>query len=919
MYRRSKVRGFRAPRPLGSGEGAHERGQVSLIPAVPITSPGKASSGGCGGVDENAPKEKNTLFEVNGGGWKPETEGVRVFDAEEHGGSAGLASNSAHASGSVGNIDAVSEDSSTDPEKAVNSKENVEPRRNEKFGAPSAPRYGGLKRVKLEINSQQSQQSLSPPKASKFTCQWRKRSNKKNKSWEGDGYLYVLEAGAVLKADTKGNGTLRVLGRSSNSNTAGLLVFGQFEAEVDEENGTLALEVQSEPITEINPPAVPPPTTFKLPFTRKEPRPVSSEALQLSDKVTVDPSLTQFLRPHQREGVQFIYDGLLGHRVEGQRGVLLADEMGLGKTLMTITVLWTLLKQSSTENHQDALKVLVCCPVSLIDNWRKEFAKWLDINRIGVLALNGKNQSPAKDKQDILGFARTNVYQVLIMGYEKLLLCSKELEAVDFDVVVCDEGHRLKNNSSKVMKLLDGLGVQMRLVLTGTPIQNDLGEFYTIANFINPGILGSQADFQKRFARPILRARDVNCLSREIIREGRRVSNELIEITKTFTLRRTQNVISSFLTKKTDVLLFCPPTKLQKSLFKLVFGSSKFNALLNSVPRDVLALITVYRKICNSPSLLAKDSFFGTILGAEARKQLDPASLTTRTTGSKINVLVPLLLEFQKREEKTVLVSNFTQTLDLLATVLMKLNIQYVRLDGSSASNTRDKLVSDFHKADGFTVFLLLAKAGGVGLNLIGASRLVLFDNDWNPSVDLQAMARIHRDGQKKPVYIYRLFTTGCIDEKIFQRQLMKGTLSDMFLDDKSESSLNIFDYDDLRDLFNVADTNCNTHDLIECHCSGEGESFESSQKQESQVDTDEDELPSLGWMSALDLHKLGPEDNAKKHSIRLALSHYKHFDPQECESNVDVEDDVVNNLLQKLRQERLLTYVFTHVTQGCL
>ncbi|QWU88916.1 hypothetical protein CA3LBN_003224 [Candidozyma haemuli] len=777
----------------------------------------------------------------------------------------------------------------------------------------NAPKTGTvLKRLKLDINRTASQ-ATQPSSSTKLSCQWRKRSNKKNKSWEGDGFLYVSDSGVVLKADTKGNGTLRVLGRSSNSNTSGLLVLGQFEAEVDEEGETRHISVNQP-----EPQAVPAPTSFKSPFHAREPKSIAPEAFCLHDKVTVDPTLTRFLRPHQREGVQFIYDGLLGRRVEGQRGVLLADEMGLGKTLMTITVLWTLLKQSSMGKSQDASKVLVCCPVSLIDNWRKEFTKWLDKNRIGVLALNGKNQSPAKDKQDINGFAKTNVYQVLIMGYEKSLSCAKELGAVDFDVIVCDEGHRLKNNSSKVMKLLDGLGVEMRLVLTGTPIQNDLNEFYTIANFINPGILGSSADFQKRFARPILRARDVNCSSRNIIKEGRKVSNELIEITKSFTLRRTQNVISSFLTRKTDVLLFCPPTKLQKSLFKLVLGSSNFNKIINSDPRDVLALIMVYRKICNSPSLLAKDSFFSTLLGTEARKQLDPASLTTRTTGSKINVLVPLLLEFKKLDEKTVLVSNFTQTLDFLATVLSKLNIQFVRLDGSSASNTRDKLVSDFHKAEGFTVFLLSAKAGGVGLNLVGASRLVLFDNDWNPSVDLQAMARIHRDGQKKPVYIYRLFTTGCIDEKIFQRQLMKGTLSDMFLDDKSESSSNIFDFEDLKDLFNVADTNCNTHDLIECPCSGEGESLESSQKQDTQDDTDEDdELPSSGWMSASDLHKMAPDNNAKKQSIRLALSHYKHFDPTECDSGVDVSDEVVNKLLQKLKEERLLTYVLTHVTQG--
>lgn len=925
MYRRGRVRGFKPPRPVGT-QGVVDSGSLgSGDSGKPVV---LGSNGGADGVADGVgekrlvkegPRLKRTQGDLRRGNDK-----VRGSGGEESRGSAGIGVSALDASdgGSLRNHNIVDMDGENNVEKSPPLFcETTSPKASKTLPLSgqgrrlNAPKTGTvLKRLKLDINRPASQ-ATQPSSSTKLSCQWRKRSNKKNKSWEGDGFLYVLESGVVLKADTKGNGTLRVLGRSSNSNTSGLLVLGQFEAEVDEEGETRHI-----PINQPEPQAVPAPTSFKSPFHAKEPKSKAPEAFCLHDKVTVDQTLTKFLRPHQREGVQFIYDGLLGRRVEGQRGVLLADEMGLGKTLMTITVLWTLLKQSSTGKSQDALKVLVCCPVSLIDNWRKEFTKWLDKNRIGVLALNGKNQSPAKDKQDINGFARTNVYQVLIMGYEKLLLCAKELDAVDFDVIVCDEGHRLKNNSSKVMKLLDGLGVEMRLVLTGTPIQNDLNEFYTIANFINPGILGSLADFQKRFARPILRARDVNCLSRDIIKEGRKVSNELIEITKSFTLRRTQNVISSFLTRKTDVLLFCPPTKLQKSLFKLVLGSSNFNKIINSDPRDVLALIMVYRKICNSPSLLAKDSFFGTLLGTEARKQLDPASLTTRTTGSKINVLVPLLLEFKKLDEKTVLVSNFTQTLDFLATVLLKLNIQFVRLDGSSASNTRDKLVSDFHKAEGFTVFLLLAKAGGVGLNLVGASRLVLFDNDWNPSVDLQAMARIHRDGQKKPVYIYRLFTTGCIDEKIFQRQLMKGTLSDMFLDDKSESSLNIFDFEDLKDLFNVADTNCNTHDLIECPCSGEGKSLESSQKQATQDDTDEDdELPSLGWMSALDLHKMAPDNNAKKQSIRLALSHYKHFDPTECDSSVDVLDEVVNKLLQKLKEERLLTYVFTHVTQGYL
>lgn len=794
----------------------------------------------------------------------------------------------------------------------------------EEKSRPKLTARPGAKRLKLDIKRPESTgTTLHSSQTRKVPVQWRKRSTKKNKSWEGDGILLVLDSELVLKADTKGNGTLRVLGRTTNTNLSGVLSIGQFEAEVDDD-GDIGLAKSSNSSNEVETTPLPP-TAFKSPAMAKGPRPVSGESLILHEgnekKIEVDPALARYLRPHQREGVLFIYRGLMELLVKGQRGVLLADEMGLGKTLMTITVLWTLLKQSiSPTRNLDAQKVLICCPVTLIDNWRKEFAKWLNLNRIGVLALNGKNQSSAKDKQDIIGFAKTNVYQVLIIGYEKLLLCAKELSMVNFDVLVCDEGHRLKNNSSKVIKLLDSLGVQMRLLLTGTPIQNDLTEFYTIASFINPGILGSASEFQKRFARPILRARDVNCLSKDVLREGRRASNELIDITKSFTLRRTQEVISTFLTKKTDILLFCPPTKLQKSLFKTVLESSNFNSIINSDPKDVLALIMVYRKICNSPSLLAKDAFFGTLLGSNARKEVDPASLVQRTTGSKINVLVPLLLEFQKLGEKTVLVSNFTQTLDFLATVLLKLNIQFFRLDGSTAGNARDKLVVDFQKSNGFKVFLLLAKAGGVGLNLVSASRLIVFDNDWNPSVDIQAMARIHRDGQKKPVFIYRLFTTGCIDEKIFQRQLMKGTLSDMFLDDKSESSLNIFDFEDLKDLFNVNDTNCNTHDLIDCPCSGIGESFESSQKLSTQdTDTDEDELLSLGWMSALELQRIQPEENAKKNSIRSALSHYKHFNPVKCSPDADFGDGVVNKVLQKFKGDSLLTYVFTHVTEGYL
>lgn len=782
-------------------------------------------------------------------------------------------------------------------------------------------------------------QRVSPPHTaslpkSVFTVQYRKKSNKKNKTWEGDGSVIVSGESATLKSENK------VLARSQarSVSESGVFSMGSFEVEIDsvqsestdlleskpktaplrprlpsrlssqprssqtvldqkeddqkdqKEDQNLFLEEDSE--TEPEPKVQKP---LKPQHTAQTPNQIQpakpAEAQIETSGVKLDLELQEKLRPHQREGLQFILECTEGKKTPGFHGCLLADEMGLGKSLTAISVIWNLLRSKKIQ------KALICCPVTLIDNWRKEFGKWIDVNRIGILTLNNNKFSSAKkDKSDISSFLSTNVYQVLIMSYEKVLSCQNELcsdAPKKIDLLVCDEGHRLKKNTGKVLKVLNLLNVQRKLVMTGTPIQNDLVEFYNLSDFVNPGLLGHFSDFNRDFLKPILRARDVSCGSREIIKEGQEKSAQLIETTKKFMLRRTKSVLTDYLPKATHLLLFCPPSPLQKSLFQHVIKSSRFNSFLNSYTKDVLSLITVFRKICNSPSLVSEDDTY--------RKLCDRDIPQNRTSG-KITVLVLLLLEFQKRNEKAVLVSNFTQTLDLLASVANKLNIHYTRLDGTVAGKDRDKLVTDFNRAPGFQVFLLSAKAGGTGLNLVGASRLVLFDNDWNPSIDLQAMARIHRDGQKKPVFIYRLFTTGCIDEKIFQRQLMKTNLSDMFLDEKTESALNIFDFEDLRDLFTVSETLCNTHDLLECPCSGDGEryEYEASEEEDSQ---EMDML--LSWVSALQLQKMDQKAIAKKQSIRSALTHYRHFDPEKL---AECGDEVIKAVLKS----DCLSYFFT-------
>ncbi|QBM89018.1 DNA repair and recombination protein RAD54B [Metschnikowia aff. pulcherrima] len=808
-----------------------------------------------------------------------------------------------------------------------------------------------------------------------FSIQWRKRSNKKNKSWEGDGFIVATDVGLSLRVQLA-DGSYKLMGRTKNTALDGVISIGMYEVEIDcettrEELFGAADSASAEspiPSTAQNPDLPPSSNAFKHHIIKREstfdetdpempsndafqidpPRPAqvvvrAAESLVLPDigisgskVVIVDERLTRFLRQHQKEGVIFLYECLMGLRNTGHFGGLLADEMGLGKTLMTITLIWTLLKQSPFPNQRNVVsKVLICCPVSLIDNWRKEFGKWLDINRIGILALNNKNQSVAKDKQDILNFGKTKVYQVLIMNYEKVLACSNELSTVNIDLLVCDEGHRLKSAANKVLKYLNGMPTKKRLILTGTPIQNDLGEFYNISNFINPGLFGTMSDFQKDFIRPILRARDVNCYDALVAQHGKEKLTLLIELTKTFTIRRTKSVIENYLTAKTDVLLFCPPTKLQKTLFQFVIDSVGFNSLSHSGTREALPTINLLRKICNSPSLLSDDSFYRSLVDKceSCPSELLPSSLSSRTTGSKINIAIPLLLNFRTLGENVVIVSNFTLTLDLLEKSLSKLNFQYARLDGSTPLATRDSLVTSFNKSKKYEVFLLSAKAGGIGLNLVGASRLLLFDNDWNPLVDLQAMARIHRDGQRRPVFIYRLFTTGSIDEKIFQRQLMKSSLSDMFLDDNPESTLDIFDFDDLRDLFTVGESNCNTHDLIDCSCSGKGDETDllpavanpdescipddKSQGLSQEILSHAHRTSSSGWMSALEYKELEGSDSVKRKAIRSALSHYRHFDPKHYEDEFDTGDDILNKLIPRAQED--LTYILTHQTKGAI
>lgn len=631
-------------------------------------------------------------------------------------------------------------------------------------------------------------------------------------------------------------------------------------------------------------------TPPKLPAPRYDPTAPNALVLQPgsadSVAVVVDPYISQRLRPHQRDGIQFVYDCVMGRHGPG-KGCILADEMGLGKSLQALTVLWTLLKQGP-QGRPLVRKAIIVCPNTLIGNWVHEITLWLGSERLVPLTL-----SSAKSKSDcsrILREFKADKNPVLIISYEQLRSNVDALRECQCGFLICDEAHRIKNAQSKTAIALTRLSTERRVLLTGTPVQNDLTEFYTMVEFCSPSLLGTLAAFRNTFETPIALGSDPAATpeQRELARQR---SANLEAVTSSVVLRRLSTILSNYLPHKTELVLVCRPTEAQVALYKVCLSSKSVRRLMSEARGDtaVPSLSCIHRltKICGHPGLLlsqdpdtkellfavnedddeedgngaeeedhdnddedggggkgaargrrtarkrertrheddGEDDDFNSKLSAafseSDRARLRQGDPLVEMSG-KLLVLDRLMAGmYSGSDEKIVLVSNFTKTLDWFERLCRFRGYEYRRLDGSTDKTKRQQLVDYFNKSSQKScfAFLLSCKAGGLGINLCGANRLVLFDPDWNPAWDRQSMARIWRDGQKRPVIIYRMLTTGTIEEKIFQRQLSKQSLSRNVIIDTFESSKG-FSRDDLKAVFTLNEhTSCDTHDLIGCRC----------------------------------------------------------------------------------------------------
>ncbi|KAJ5224349.1 DNA repair protein rhp54 [Penicillium citrinum] len=552
--------------------------------------------------------------------------------------------------------------------------------------------------------------------------------------------------------------------------------------------------------------------------------------------VVIDPRLAKVLRPHQVEGVKFLYRCTTGLVDKNANGCIMADGMGLGKTLQCISLMWTLLKQDPEAGKTTIQKCVIACPSSLVGNWANELGKWLGKDATTPFAIDGKASKAEltlQVKQWAIASGRGIVRPVLIVSYETLRMYVDCLKDHPIGLLLCDEGHRLKNKESLTWTALNSLNVSRRVILSGTPIQNDLSEYFALLHFANPNLLGSQNEFRKRFELPILRGRDAAGTEEEKKKGDERLL-ELSNIVNKFIIRRSNDILSKYLPLKYEHVVFCNMAPFQLDLYNHFIQSPEIRSLLRGKGSQPLKAIGILKKLCNHPDLLdlandlpgCEHTFPDDFTPPEARGR--DREVKSWYSG-KMMVLDRMLARIrQDTNDKIVLISNYTQTLDLFERLCRTRAYGCLRLDGTMNIKKRSKLVDKFNDPEGPEfVFLLSSKAGGCGLNLIGANRLVLFDPDWNPAADQQALARVWRDGQKKDCFVYRFIATGSIEEKIFQRQSHKQSLSSCVVD-SAEDVERHFSLESLRELFQFKpETRSDTHDTFKCkRCRPDGTQF---------------------------------------------------------------------------------------------
>lgn len=446
------------------------------------------------------------------------------------------------------------------------------------------------------------------------------------------------------------------------------------------------------------------------------------------------------MRDYQKSGFQWmnILDDM------GWGGCL-ADDMGLGKTLQTLAFLSAMQLKHKGETH------LIVCPTSLIYNWQTEIDKFTP-NLTYYIHYGAGRELNDKDIADA---------DIVITSYGMLRSDIEELVMYRFGYLILDESQAIKNHLSQTAKAAHLINSRNRLILSGTPVQNNTFDLFAQFNFINPGLLGNVDFFKTEFANKIDKEND------------KEKTEELRRLIYPFMLRRTKEQVAKDLPEKTETILWCEMEGKQRTIYNS-FKEDYRKTILKKIEEEgfakagifILSGLTKLRQICDSPAILNEDEAYPNV-------------------SIKIEELMREIEE-NSSNHKALIFSQFTSMLGLIGKELDKQKIPYYYLDGSTKATDRQKAVANFQDNDAVRIFLVSLKAGGVGLNLTAADYVYMVDPWWNPAVEQQAIDRTHRIGQKKNVFAYKLICKDSIEEKILLLQQKKKSLSADLISDEN-------------------------------------------------------------------------------------------------------------------------------------
>jgi SWI/SNF-related matrix-associated actin-dependent regulator of chromatin subfamily A member 5 len=473
-------------------------------------------------------------------------------------------------------------------------------------------------------------------------------------------------------------------------------------------------------------------------------------------RLTKQPSSIKFgtMRAYQLEGLSWMVN--LAH--QGINGIL-ADEMGLGKTLQTISVLAYFYE---FENISGPHIVLV--PKSTLSNWLAEFKRWCPSLR--AVKFHGTKEERQQVIQDVLcpGLSdKKRKFDVCVTTFE---MCLKEKTALckfAWRYLIIDEAHRIKNETSQFSTVVRMLETQHRLLLTGTPLQNNLHELWALLNFLLPDVFASSQEFDEWFNLDV----DDDEAKKQMI-------SQLHKILRPFMLRRLKADVEKSLPPKKETLLFVGMSAMQKALYKslLLRDMNTITGGAAGVSKSALQNIVMQlRKCCGHPYLFE---------GQEDRS-LDPLGDHVIDNCGKMVLMDKLLKKLKQRGSRVLIFTQMTRILDIMEDFCRMRQYEYCRIDGQTTYEDRESSIEEYNRPNSSKfLFLLSTRAGGLGINLYTADVVILYDSDWNPQADLQAQDRAHRIGQKKEVNVYRLVTADSVEEKIIERAQQKLKLDAM-------------------------------------------------------------------------------------------------------------------------------------------